>query len=386
MGLAAVQLTVALVAAPAEARRQGRCLGHEATISGRNLHLHARGHRRVIVGTPRRDVIVGSRHGDWIVGAGGRDIVCGGGGSDYMFAGNVGHSDRPSRLFGGPGDDYLDGSYAGDRIYGGPGDDRIDGEFGGDRIDGGGGDDFIRAQRGGDRIAAGRGADHVEASTGEDVVRGGPGGDKISTGPDTDLVFGGRGDDRIFLVWGDDVGYGGRGDDYFQGGRGEDICFGGWGNDFAAACEHRRSIERIPGPEGSPAPGARARPHHSHRHRSARAAPHRSRSHRARPHGRIRPFDEVRAIRRLQGFLHRLRHRRVIKTAAITRHQLRRSAALGRQARIAVDRRYERRLRDRHRIQAAFRRSVEHYRVRAIRAAISNQIDRLRWTPANRRR
>jgi hypothetical protein len=50
-----------------------------------------------------------------------------------------------------------------------------------------------------------------------------------------------------------------------------------------------------------------------------------------------------------------------------------------------VDRRYRTRLRERHPVLAVYKRSVERYRGRAISAAISNQIDRLRWTPTRRR-
>lgn len=379
--VAIASLAAAMLAAapPAAEGRQGRCQGHDPTVSVANPQLHARGDRRVIVGTPHRDVIAGSRLGDWIVGGGGADVICGGGGKDYVFVGNVSHHDEPTRLNGGPGADYIDGSFAADRIQGGPGDDRIDGEFGDDRIWGASGDDFIRAQMGDDRISAGRGEDHVEASSGADLVHGGPGADKISTGPDADTVFGDRGDDSIFLVWGDDVGHGGRGNDALHGGRGEDLCFGDLGRDLATACEHRRSIERT---------------HHGAAMKRAapRRAHHRQRAHAGRPHNRaqrrrdVRPFERVTAYRRIERFLHRLQGHRVIKAAAITRHQLHRSAALGHSARRAVDRRYERRLRHHHRVRAVFRRSVERYRVRRISAAISNQIDRLRWTPHRRRR
>jgi hypothetical protein len=90
-------------------------------------------------------------------------------------------------------------------------------------------------------------------------------------------------------------------------------------------------------------------------------------------------------VRRLEGFLHRLRSERVIKAGSTTAHQLKRGAALGHRARRAVKRRYQVRLSRGHRIRAVFRGSVERHRVRMISAAISNQIDRLRWTPVKRR-
>ena len=384
-GFALACLAMALLSAPAEAHHQRRCLGHKATIDGRNTGLHARGHRRVIVGTPHRDVIAGSRHGDWIVGAGGADLVCGGGASDFIFVGNVSHRDPSTTLNGGPGADYIDGAFSADRIDGGPGSDKIDGEFGNDRIAGAEGEDFIRAQKGADRIAAGPGGDHVEASSGRDLVNGGPGRDKISTGPDADTAFGDRGADFLSLVWGDDVGYGGPGDDVLRGGPNEDLCFGESGDDAASSCEHRRTLERLH--------RAATRRGRAHRLASRRQAWHRR--HAARPHhgprphparhaGRqhgLRPLDQVAPVRRFERFLHRLQRQRAIEGPAVTTHQLRRSSALGHSARRAVGRRYRRRLRDRHPVLAVFKRSVERYRVRAISAAISNQIDRLRWTP-----
>jgi Ca2+-binding RTX toxin-like protein len=344
-----------------------RCMGHRATISGPNTHLHARGHRRVIIGTDHHDVILGGRRPEWIVGAGGSDLVCGGGGSDYVFVGNATRLDRRSRLSGGPGADYLDGSFSGDRISGGGGNDRIDGEYGADRISGDDGNDFIRAQKGADRIHGGRGADHVEASSGRDLVHGGPGDDKISTGPNDDLAFGDRGDDSLFLVWGDDVGWGGPGDDGLHGGPGEDICHGEHGTDQASGCEHRRSIEVL-----LPAAKPKSRAHRRGHHR-----PHR--------HPHLRHFDRVPALHRIEAFLHRLQGERAIKSPAVTVHQMRRSSALGHAVRKVVARRYEARRRGGHRVKAVFGRSVERYRVRGISAAISNQIDRLRWTPLRNR-
>jgi hypothetical protein len=93
----------------------------------------------------------------------------------------------------------------------------------------------------------------------------------------------------------------------------------------------------------------------------------------------------VAAVRRFERFLRRLQRQRAIKGTGVTDHLFRRSSALGHSARQAVDRRYHRRLRDRHPVLAVYKRSVERYRVRAISAAISNQIDRLRWTPIRRR-
>ncbi len=277
----------------------------------------------------------------------------------------------PTSLDGGPGADYLDGGFSGDRLSGGGGNDRIDGEYGADRIHGDDGDDFIRAQKGADRVYGGAGKDHVEASSGRDLVHGGPGADKISTGPNSDVAFGDRGDDSLFLVWGDDIGWGGPGNDALHGGPGEDICHGEQGKDEATGCEHRRSIEVL-----RQTAKAKRASHHRH-HDRGHHHPHR--------HHPLRQFDRVRALRRLEGFWHRLQRMHRITAPAITVHQMRRSAALGHATRMVVARRYEARRRGGHRVKAVFKRSVERYRVRGISAGISNQIDRLRWTAERNR-
>jgi hemolysin type calcium-binding protein len=342
------------------------CSGKRATIAGAKKGLRAPGHRRVFVGTKRKDVIVGTNHADWIVGAGGRDVICGGGGNDYVFGGDWSRPhDRHTKLIGGPGNDYIGGGYAGDRIEGGAGRDRIDGEFGNDRIEGGRGDDFIRSQVGSDRITMGPGDDHLEASSGDDLVHGGPGADQISTGPGADVVFGGAGTDEIHLLWGNDLGHGGNGDDALQGGPGEDLCKGGAGIDTASTCEHRRSIE------GTPPASAlnKALAHHHGRH------------HRHHHHRGPRPFDRVRAVRDMKRFLHALQRRKAIKTPSATTRQLERSAELSSEVKRIIQRRYQGRLRHTGRAEAVLKKSVERYRLRLLLSAISDQIDRLRWTP-----
>ncbi len=75
----------------------------------------------MILGTRHRDVIVGTKGKEWIISNGGRDVIDGGAGNDYIFAGSnpsdLKHDD-PATLIGGPGNDYIDGSYADDLIVG----------------------------------------------------------------------------------------------------------------------------------------------------------------------------------------------------------------------------------------------------------------------------
>jgi Ca2+-binding RTX toxin-like protein len=135
-----------------------------------------------IVGTEGPDEL----HGDFsrvLVGLGGNDTLV----ADdtyYFFDGDT--------LYGGLGDDVLEGGYARDVLYGGPGDDTLSGDAsadvlvggpGRDRIVGGGGGDTIGAQDGErDTISCGRDG---YGRAGRDVVFA----DRIDTvGRDCEIV------------------------------------------------------------------------------------------------------------------------------------------------------------------------------------------------------
>ena len=111
------------------------------------------------------------------------------------------------------------GSRGSDDLYGGPGDDIINGRAGNDEIWGGEGDDILRA--------AGT-ARPQEESEFIDVVHGGPGNDLIYGGTDTSLtgavngrddfkyLYGDEGDDRIF-------GSNNAANQFIWGGSGDDV-------------------------------------------------------------------------------------------------------------------------------------------------------------------
>jgi Ca2+-binding RTX toxin-like protein len=89
-------------------------------------------------------------------------------------------------VYGGDGDDYIEGGLKGDRLYGEAGDDTIYGGAGTDRIYGGDGDDYID---GGEEI------DILNGGAGDDYIVGG-GYEKntiIDTeGDNTFFTFGGK--------------------------------------------------------------------------------------------------------------------------------------------------------------------------------------------------
>jgi hypothetical protein len=94
------------------------------------------------------------------VGAGSTVIIDLGGGNDIFFGAN---GTSPLRLFGGPGNDVINGGDFGDIITGGPGNDVIDGNRGDDIIHGGDGNDSFAWDPGdnSDTIDGGAGADRL---------------------------------------------------------------------------------------------------------------------------------------------------------------------------------------------------------------------------------
>jgi Ca2+-binding RTX toxin-like protein len=174
-------------------------------------------------------------------------------------------------VFGGPGDDHMEGSYF-TYFTGGPGNDTMLGKGGWLRFDdsrhpvrvdlaagtatgdgsdtfrgpynltgsafgdvllgdhrfnyivGGAGADRIESRRHLDRIYAGEGNDTIVSGAGRDDVFGGPGSDRIAGGPEGDSVHGGRGDDVLRGDDGDDLLGGGADTDAANGGRGTDTC------------------------------------------------------------------------------------------------------------------------------------------------------------------
>lgn len=190
----------------------------------------------------------------------------------------------PTIVYGGPGNDRLDGSAGGDdTLYGGDGDDTIFGRGGNDFIDGGAGNDEIEGGDGGDTILGGDGNDKIKPdpidSAFADKVDGGPGIDSLDAyssiqavpSPVTLTLAGGaddghagEGDDIVGVeqivtheataftgtdgpddIWawtyrggstlngagGDDRLQGWDGDDRIEGGPGADRIVGGYGND-----------------------------------------------------------------------------------------------------------------------------------------------------------
>jgi Ca2+-binding RTX toxin-like protein len=187
-----------------------------------------------ITGIERVAWVEGSAFNDDIaIGDGGSQfepgVVYGLGGNDHLIAGAF-----TGWLFGGDGDDVLDGRASSvlEFVDGGDGDDTIDtGNVGAITIFGGEGHDLIRAQG---NVDGGAGNDtiHVLASTNVGFYLGGTGNDTIYAADEgTANILGEAGDDTLVGSLGDDILHGGDGDDILLGGGGANILIGGAGAD-----------------------------------------------------------------------------------------------------------------------------------------------------------
>jgi Ca2+-binding RTX toxin-like protein len=121
--------------------------------------------------------------------------------------------DGQDTLFGGYGDDAMDGGNGDDLLYGTAGRDSMRGGLGNDTIYGGSGDDSLWGDGGSDDIYGG---------SGNDVLNGFGESDRLFGGADNDTIYDGLGDDYVDGGSGDDHFIAGGGNDYFRGGSGFD--------------------------------------------------------------------------------------------------------------------------------------------------------------------
>jgi VCBS repeat-containing protein len=110
---------------------------------------------------------------------------------DYLATGTVVISDPPF-VYGTPGGDSIaGGGNDGQIIYGGAGNDTLNGTGKGDNIYGGSGNDTIKGNDGDDTIYGGSGSDTINANNGNDTIIGGFGSDSLT---------GSNGDDRFVYL------------------------------------------------------------------------------------------------------------------------------------------------------------------------------------------
>ncbi|WP_457423984.1 right-handed parallel beta-helix repeat-containing protein [Roseateles sp. P5_E7] len=166
--------------------------------------------------------------GDFIDAGPGNDRVFGLGGADMIFG-----RDGDDIIEGGAHGDNIDGGGGDDDLRGGFGNDLIHGGTGFDDIDGGRDNDILFGDEDDDRIDAGTGGINIIfGGAGDDVLNGSDEGrDGIDGGEGRDYVFGHGGNDVLLGGAGDDIVDGGAGDDIIQGGAGKDVLLGGADHD-----------------------------------------------------------------------------------------------------------------------------------------------------------
>jgi Ca2+-binding RTX toxin-like protein len=106
------------------------------------------------------------------------------------------------------------------------------GGVGNDTIQGGSGRDFLFGDSGIDVLKGGAGADFLSGGADNDTLRGESGADSIYGGTGNDLLDGGSHDDKMYGEDGDDDLFGRTGNDQLFGGEGTDELFGEDGNDW----------------------------------------------------------------------------------------------------------------------------------------------------------
>ena len=192
------------------------------------------------------DVITTGNGADSVQGNSGADFIRGGGGNDTLDGGifgaaGVAENTGVDGVYGESGNDTL---YAADRstgyLYGGDGNDTLNGYLGNDVLSGDAGDDTLSGYRGDDLLTGGAGNDTLRGGGGNDRLFGDDGNDLLDGGSagsyddnnGNDVLRGGAGNDVLYAAdWGSATLYGDAGDDKLYGGYHRDTLYGGDGAD-----------------------------------------------------------------------------------------------------------------------------------------------------------
>ncbi len=112
------------------------------------------------------DVLYGGAGNDWLLAVSGDDTGYGGDGNDYLASGT-----EATWMDGGAGNDTIYGGYYASTLYGGDGDDTVSG--------GNGGGDSLYGGAGKDSLSGGEGNDTLQGGAGDDDLTGGAGFDRF---------------------------------------------------------------------------------------------------------------------------------------------------------------------------------------------------------------
>ena len=117
------------------------------------------------------------------------------GGNDHVEFNDRNPITKPVIVYGGAGNDSLEGSPGNDTIYGEAGNDVLEGKLGSDSLVGGTGRDRMEGDAGNDILKGGGHSDYLQGGAGNDRIFGGHGNDDIQGGSGTDRILGESGND-----------------------------------------------------------------------------------------------------------------------------------------------------------------------------------------------
>ena len=192
------------------------------TPSGPSRTLTGTVYADTLAGGDGNDTIKGNFGNDVITGGDGDDLLAGNGvywthwnnpQDNYWSRTYDGSTDRDT-IYGGEGNDSINGNAGVDYLVGGPGNDTV---FGGQNEGtwqpGETRTNTIHLRSGIDQLWGGEGDDFLNGNMGTDVLHGGPGDDYLRGGQDLDALFGGDGSDTLYGDLEGDGLYGGDGND-----------------------------------------------------------------------------------------------------------------------------------------------------------------------------
>ena len=117
------------------------------------------------------------------------------GGNDHVEFNDRNPITKPVIVFGGAGNDSLEGSPGNDTIYGEAGNDVLEGKLGNDSLVGSSGKDRMEGDAGNDILKGGSHNDYLQGGDGNDRIFGGHGNDDLQGGRGTDRILGESGND-----------------------------------------------------------------------------------------------------------------------------------------------------------------------------------------------
>ncbi|MDB9531256.1 hypothetical protein PN496_06775, partial [Nodularia spumigena CS-1038] len=156
----------------------------------------ATGNGSIVVGT-ETDTFTSIENFNYFRGTNFDDIIFGGSTSDFY-------------IYGGAGNDTINGNAGNDYLYGEDGNDTINGGGDNDYLYGGSGDDILNGDAGNDDLSGDAGNDILNGEAGNDALYGEDGDDILNGGGDSgerDYLSGGSGSDRFIIGDATWIGY-----------------------------------------------------------------------------------------------------------------------------------------------------------------------------------